>query len=69
MLESRQYRTVIFKSRGKKWTLDCTMFLPEEIFWKGGGTQGKSCWVEEKVQSSRTLRQLKVQNTREEAAK
>lgn len=47
VLDGRHYRTVIFKRRETKRTLDGTVFLPEKISWKEGGTQGKSCLVEE----------------------
>ena len=47
VLDGRHYRTVIFKRRETKRTIDGTVFLPEKISWKEGGPQGKSCLVEE----------------------
>lgn len=47
VLDGRRYRTMIFNRRETKWTLDVTIFLPEKISCKEGGTQGKSCLVEE----------------------
>ena len=47
VLDGRHYRTMIFKRRETKWTLNGDVFLLEKISCKEGGTQGKSCLVEE----------------------